>query len=113
MNAVSSENQLMINDKGFSNWLIYPGIPKARKTLRALHEMAKGHKKGTMTNLTQMQILDILYDLCWLNLYTNSITKGRRSRKGLQALAFILRSDLNSILWMLKTSDFGEKALAL
>jgi hypothetical protein len=110
-----SEDQLMINGKGFSasNWLIYPGIPKARKTLRTLHEIAKEHKKSPTTKLTQTQVLDILYDLCWLNFYMNSIAKSRKKIKGLQALAFILRSDLNLILLMLKTSDLEKRALVL
>ena len=50
LSTISSEDQLMINDKGFSasNWLIYPGIPMARKTLRTLHGIAKGRKKDPM-----------------------------------------------------------------
>ena len=48
-----------------------------------------------------------------MNFYTNSIAKGRRRRKGLPALAFILRSDLILILWMLKTLDLEKRALAL
>ena len=85
----------------------------ARKTLRSLNGIAKGRKKGPMAKLIHTQVLDILYVLCWLNLYTNSIAKGRRSREGLQAIAFILHSDLNSILRMIKTSNFEERALAL
>ena len=90
----------MINSRDFSssNWLIYPGIPRARKTLRTLHEIAKEHKESPTTKLTQKQILDLLYDLCWLNFYTNSIAKSRKKRKGLQALSFVLRSDLNLML---------------
>ena len=48
-----------------------------------------------------------------MNFYTNSIAKSRRKRKGLQALAFILRSDLNLILLILKTSDLEKRALVL
>ena len=83
LSTISSEDQLMINDKGFSasNWLIYPGISMARKTLRSLHGLTKGQRKAPMAKLIHTQVLDILYELCWLNLYTNSIAKGRRSRK--------------------------------
>ena len=51
-----------------TNWLIYPGMPMARKTLRTLHKIAKGCKKA---KLIHSQVLDILNELCWLNLYTN------------------------------------------
>ena len=99
----------MINSIGFSslNWLIYPGIPMARKTIRRHHKIAKEHKKSPTTKLTQTHILHILYDLYWLNFYTNSIAKSWKKRKGLQALAFILRSDLNLILLMLNPKKGG------
>ena len=84
-----------------------------RRTLRTLHEMAKEHKKSPITEMTQRQILDCLYDLCWLNMYTNSLAKCKKKRKGIQSLAYVLRSELNSILLMLETSDLKKKALEL
>ena len=66
-----------------------------------------------MVKLIQTQVLDVLYKLCWLNLYTNSIAHVRKSRSGLQAIAFILRTDLNTILRLIKTTNFEGRALDL
>ena len=60
----------------------------ARKSIRRLHKIAKEHKKSPTTKLTQTQILDILYDLCWLNAYTNSIAKGRKKRAAIPVIHF-------------------------
>ena len=59
LSTISSAEQLMIDSKEFSssNWLTYPGLPKVRRTLRTLHEMAKEHKKSPITKMTQKQIL--------------------------------------------------------
>ena len=59
VSTLSSTEKLMSDSKEFSasNWLIYPGLPKVRRTLRTLHEIAKEHKRSPITKMTQKQIL--------------------------------------------------------
>ena len=55
----------MINSEGFStsNWLIYPGISRARDTLRELYKTMKKKKGDPTKKMIHTQVLDILYAL--------------------------------------------------
>ena len=86
---------------------------KARKVLRSMQKMANGEKRNITKELNQLQILECLYEVCWLNAYINALVRFRSVRKGLQTVAYVLRSDLNIILSSLKTCDLEDRTLEL
>ena len=63
--TISIGDQLMINDEGFSssNWLIYPGMLLARKTIRSLHELAEGNENGPIAKLIHTVLAEPLHKL--------------------------------------------------
>ena len=74
--------------------------------------MAREQEENKARTFTQSQVLDALYTLCWLNLYTNRVAKLQSTNCRTPVLALTLRSDLNELRLTLKSSDLGEKALA-
>ena len=75
--------------------------------------MAKEQNEKQHVPMTQNQILNCLYDLCWLNMLTNSLANCKRKRKGIQSITYILRSDLNLIVTMLDEKNLKKSAMDL
>ena len=75
--------------------------------------MAKEQNEKQHVPMTQNQILNCLYDLCWLNMLTNSLANCKRKIKGIQSITYILRSDLNLIVTMLDETNLKKSAMDL
>jgi hypothetical protein len=80
--------------------------------LRELIKLVRLSEKR-ISCMSHQKILGHLYKLCWLNTYINALTNSKRVRRGLQSLAYALRSDLNIIVSRLSNTSLTNRMTEL